>query len=139
MTIFIIIIIVIVLGIVLFNASNKQLKYEVLKEGGLLNVFSNLEIALLEEEFFLYQDNVTSLEFHNKINNYSFLQLKLKKNIEIQNPYQMQMFHILEGKVTQKTMPYIVNPNFTTEQFSEALVRMLKELLEKQANNLLTK
>lgn len=139
MTVFIIVSIIVVIGIFLFNASNKHLKYEVLKEGGLLNIFSNLEFALLEEDFFLYQDNITSLEFHNKINNYSFLQLKLKKNIEIKNPYQMQMAHIQEGKVTQKTMPYIVTPTLTTEQFRDALVRMLKELLEKQANTLLTK
>ncbi|MFZ7166107.1 MAG: hypothetical protein ACO1G5_01035 [Bacteroidota bacterium] len=139
MTILIIVIVAIILIAYLINASNKQLKYEVVKEGGLLNIFYNLEQALLEEDFFLYQDNVTTLEFHNKINNYSFLQLKLKKNFEIQNPYQMQMSHILEGKVNQKTMPYIVTPHLTTEQFREALVRMLKELLEKQANSILTK
>lgn len=139
MTILIIVIVAIILIAYLINASNKQLKYEVVKEGGLLNIFYNLEQALLEEDFFLYQDNVTALEFHNKINNYSFLQLKLKKNFEIQNPYQMQMSHILEGKVNQKTMPYIVTPHLTTEQFREALVRMLKELLEKQANSILTK
>lgn len=139
MTIFIIVIIAIILVAYLFNASNKHLKYEVLKEGGLLNIFSNLESALLKENFFLYQDNITSLEFHNKINNYSFLQLKLKKNLEIKNPYQMQMAHIQEGKVTQKTMPYIINPTLTTEQFRNALVRMLKELLEKRANTLLPK
>ncbi len=115
------------------------MKYEVVKEGGLLNIFTNLELALLEEDFFLYQDNVTTLEFHNKINNYSFLQLKLKKNFEIQNPYQMQMSHILEGKVNQKTMPYIVNPHLTTEQFREALIRMLKEIMDKQVTSLIKK
>ena len=51
----------------------------------------------------------------------------------------MQMIHILNGEVTQKTIPYIINQHLTTEQFREALIRMLKEIMGKQLTSLIKK
>ena len=124
MTVFIVILIVIIIIIYFINITNKQLKYEILKEGGLINIFSNLELALFEADCYLYQNKVTSLEYHNKINDYSFLKLELKKTFDPQNQYQMQMIHVLNGRINQKTIPYIIFPHQTTEEFSAMLLRM---------------
>ena len=131
MAIFIVILIAVIFILYLINASNKQLKYEVVRDGGLIEIFSNLESALSEIDFILYQNKITSLEYHNRINEYSYLKLEVKKTFDTQNPYLMQMTHVLNGNVEKKTIPYIISPNQETEQFSSMLVRMGKEIMGK--------
>lgn len=125
---FLIIIIVIVIIIFFINASNKQLKYEALSDGGLINIFSNLEIALLEEGFFLYEDQISSLVFHDEVNQDSFLQVIIKKTFETENSYQIQMMNILNGAIYKKTIPHLISPKITTEKYRKDVTKMINEV-----------
>jgi len=125
---FIIVVIVIVIIVYFIKATNKQLKYEAQRDGGLINIFANLEIALLEEGFFLYEDKISSLVFHNEVNRGSFLQIIVKKNFESRNSYQMQMMHILNGAIYKKTIPHIISPKITTDQYRKEVATMINEV-----------
>ena len=128
MAIFIVVIILVIIVFFFLNASKNHMKYEIQKEGGLDLIFLNLDIALSMLDFSLYKDDISEIEYHNRVNSYTFYKLLLKKTFDSNSPYQMQMSYLINGKVIKKTMPYIIKPYLPIEVYEKVVDRMFDEL-----------
>lgn len=129
-----VLIIILIIAILLFQASIKQVKREVILEGGLRTIFSTLDDLLKSEHFVYNEDQVSSIEYRRNIDQYSYLLLTLRKCFRNDEPYEMQMFQIVTGEVKIKTIPYTILPHHTKNQLSDCLVRMLHEMASKKIN-----
>ena len=119
----------------LLQASKQQAKNEVAAQGGLRNIFGNLDSALRDQEFVFANDKVSTVEYINEINKQSYIKLVLKKNLDLKTPYEMQMFHIMNGQTNKKTIPYIVFPEQTYQQFKDSILKMGEDILQQLAND----
>ncbi len=135
MTALIIGLIVIVVVAFLLQASKQQAKNEVTAQGGLRNIFKNLDSALRDQEFVFANDNISTVEYINEINKQSYIKLVLKKNLDLKTPYEIQMFHIMNGQTKKKTIPYIVFPEQTYQQFKDNILKMGEDILQQLADD----
>ena len=83
MTALIIGLIVVIVVAFLLQASKQQAKNEVAAQGGLRNIFGNLDSALRDQEFVFANDKVSTVEYINEINKQSYIKLVLKKNLDL--------------------------------------------------------
>ena len=126
---FIIILIIVIVILVLLNAGSKQhVKSEVLQQGGLRNIFYTLDSILISNNFRFTTDKISSIEYKLNIDQYSYLKFVLRRTINPNEPYEMQMYFIISGEQKDETIRYMISPSFTTERFQERLIRMKKEL-----------
>lgn len=133
------IVIFIVLAIILFfwyKISNDYVENQVKSLGGMTMIFVNLHYVLLENNFELYSESLRSLEYRQLLNHHSFIKFVLRSSINPKEPYDMQMFIITSGEVKVKTIPYLIVPNRTKEQFGDVFFRMSNELNIKSSSSL---
>lgn len=135
MTVLVVILIIALLVIIFIQSSKAQAQKEVNSQGGLSFIFLNLIVALDQLGFELFNDSITTLEFHRKIDQYSFLSFTIKKTINPKEPYLLQLKKIISGVSREETIPWISSPDYSIEKFISIINSMIDSMSPKGQRN----
>src|SRR5262245_57292319 len=121
-------IIIVIIAIIIFalvQVSKSQAKQEVLSQGVLRTIFSRLIVALENYGFNFFNDNISVLEYHCNIDQFSFLKFTIRKTINIKEPYHIQIQKVKSGIINAQTIPWIILPYYSIEEFLDIIKRMI--------------
>lgn len=128
MTFVIVILVIAVILFVLHQLSNNQAKQEVQSQGGLRNIFFNLDIALGNSVFYIYSDSISILEYHKNIDQFSFIKFTITKSIDVKQPYSILMKKVTSGIITEKTIPWIIREHYSVDEYLKIIQEMGQSL-----------
>ncbi|WP_407524608.1 hypothetical protein PDL71_01930 [Lacibacter sp. MH-610] len=122
----VILIIVALVFIVLFaiKLMQSQAAEEVHALGGLRNIFKTFDNVLLESGFKVQENQLRKLSYSKKIDN-KICELEITKNVNLNEPYWFRSYLKTNGNTIVKSLPFIIDPNLTSERCKEALKMQL--------------
>jgi hypothetical protein len=124
----VVIIIIIAVILLLIIISKQYSKHEVLSEGGLRNIFFTLDTVLLTNGFLFVEDNTTMIEYRRRINEFTYLSMQVKKTVNSLEPYHLELRKYIDNKVSKRTIPFIISPDMSKEEFKKNIIMMESQL-----------